>query len=219
MLQKLINHLKTTGMDIVEPFQVGWYNKTVSKEYQLPIFKDDNELGFLIGNTKKFWPYFLNHLKNNPQLLETENPLDDFVEKLIHESLKKLDIDSKVKFGHLQDPEYLKIQKLASLVGLAYLSDTRLSIHPTFGPWFSLRAVVIFPKTFEGSKGRETLNPCDNCETKCLLEAKKEKKNWMDWLAVRDACPLGKDYRFYKEQIEYHYTKNKMNLKFFLNET
>lgn len=211
--KKIIDHLKKTGMDIIEPFPIGWYNEIVTMENQLPSFSNDQDLGVLLGNTKNFWPLFLKYLEENPKTFELENPFDHFVEILLEDSLNQLDIESKIKYGHIQDPEFLKIQKLASLIGLAYFSETRLSIHPQFGPWFSLRAVVVFPLSYTGKEAHEAKNPCNDCESRCLLVMNKKKENWKDWLAVRDSCPLGREYRFNEDQIEYHYTKNKLALK------
>ena len=34
------------------------------------------------------------------------------------------------------------------------------------------------------------------------------RENWRSWVAIRDACPLGKAHRYSDEQIRYHYTKD-----------
>lgn len=31
---------------------------------------------------------------------------------------------------------------------------------------------------------------------------------WRPWLAVRDACPLGREHRYSEQQVAYHYTKD-----------
>jgi methylmalonic aciduria homocystinuria type C protein len=35
--------------------------------------------------------------------------------------------------------------------------------------------------------------------------AKKVSESWRLWLAVRDACPVGRSSRYPDEQCEYHY--------------
>jgi methylmalonic aciduria homocystinuria type C protein len=36
--------------------------------------------------------------------------------------------------------------------------------------------------------------------------------DWRSWLAVRDACPVGRSARYAEEQIAYHYTKDPSHL-------
>ena len=33
-------------------------------------------------------------------------------------------------------------------------------------------------------------------------------RDWRLWLAVRDACPLGREHRYDDDQLRYHYTKD-----------
>ncbi len=37
--------------------------------------------------------------------------------------------------------------------------------------------------------------------------------HWQRWLAVRDACPVGRKYRYSENQIRYHYTKERRYLR------
>jgi methylmalonic aciduria homocystinuria type C protein len=36
---------------------------------------------------------------------------------------------------------------------------------------------------------------------------------WRAWLAVRESCPVGREYRYCDAQIEYHYTKDRAILR------
>src|SRR5262249_52174813 len=47
------------GFDLVQPFQVGWYNAAVHPAYRLPDFARPRALGILIGNTRALWPRLL----------------------------------------------------------------------------------------------------------------------------------------------------------------
>ena len=37
--------------------------------------------------------------------------------------------------------------------------------------------------------------------------------NWRTWLAMRDACPIGKGVRYGEQQIRYHYLKDRSILE------
>lgn len=55
----------------------------------------------------------------------------------------------------------MAFQRMAHHAGLAYLDDaSHLSLHPRFGPWFSLRCVVIFDDVpYAGPRPAELCNP------------------------------------------------------------
>jgi methylmalonic aciduria homocystinuria type C protein len=111
-----------------------------------------------------------------------------------------------VRFAHI--PEYLPIQRTAEQAGLARLSRTHLSIHPVYGPWIGLRALATFE--MEGPPTPPLpADPCEGCATRCqaALDAAVAARDWRLWLAVRDACNVGRDWRYSEDQIAYHYTK------------
>lgn len=41
------------------------------------------------------------------------------------------------------------------------------------------------------------------------LDAALGAEDWRRWLAVRDACPVGRAHRYSDAQIAYHYTKDR----------
>jgi cyanocobalamin reductase (cyanide-eliminating) / alkylcobalamin dealkylase len=38
---------------------------------------------------------------------------------------------------------------------------------------------------------------------------KLDADTWRAWLAVRDACPVGREHRYGDDQIAYHYAKRR----------
>jgi methylmalonic aciduria homocystinuria type C protein len=112
------------------------------------------------------------------------------------------------------------MQRLAHVAGLAFLTETHMSVHPTYGPWIGLRAVVIV--SVPGPPGSpETLeHPCGDCARGCrnaferalgtLAGTPSEanaRAHWQAWLACRDACPVGREHRYSEAQIRYHYCR------------
>lgn len=222
-LQKTISELLAPiGLDIIQPFAVGEYNLMVSPKHQLDDLGDPSHLALLIGCTKAFWNHFKIEIRKDPSLIDLDNPFDEFVSSNIEKQLKNLETPYKIRYAHRPDPEHVSFQKMASVSGLAHLSETHLSVHPIYGPWFSLRAVVVLEELVN-IKPIKIENPCLDCENNCLPafknalkssedkipESKNIKDNWKDWLALRDACPIGRAYRYDEDQIYYHYTKDK----------
>jgi len=92
-------------------------------------------------------------------------------------------------------------------------------VHSEFGPWWSLRAAVVF-----GTVGPDAGAPpatCSRCEARPCLPARERVEaatrgsytresflaHWPLWLAMREACPLGRSARFGAQQVRYHYLK------------
>lgn len=226
LMQDLLNTLKEKflkhGMELFSFFRVEDYNRQVETKHHLPQF--EKSFGILIGNTRTIWPLFQNHLKVFPRWKESENPFDEFIESSVSQCLDAFPLSHEIRFAHKPQPFHIAFQKLAQIAGVAYLSQSHLSIHPKWGPWFSLRAAIVMEGSHELPPSSLENNPCSFCEQKCGTAFEKAytkmqssslpvEENWRDWLNVRDACPLGREYRFSDQQVEYHYTKNKAMLE------
>jgi methylmalonic aciduria homocystinuria type C protein len=106
-----------------------------------------------VGNTKNLWPKFLLTNHNN-QTEPPMNPLDDYIEHSLEKSFlpslclqfKLAPSSVRIHYTHrrYQDGnKYIAFQQLADYCGLALWDPiTCLSVHPTYGPWFALRALV-----------------------------------------------------------------------------
>ena len=120
----------------------------------------------------------------------------------------------EIRFAH-HVPATVAIQRAAVVAGLAWLAPSHLCVHPAYGPWIALRALVILDEPAPPSPPRVPA-PCD-CAVGCgpALEralaageprsTQELRERWRLWLAVRDACPVGREHRYSQEQIEFHY--------------
>jgi len=141
--------------------------------------------------------------------------------------LRKLPVRWEVRWDFSPPAERVAMQRLAEVAGLAAISRTHLSIHPEFGPWISLRAVIVLDMPADDlTVPEKTKNLCNGCERSCMpaferamnsvkdLTSETVSRDWRQWLAVRDACAVGSGkYRFCDSQIRYNYTKDRAYLK------
>jgi len=190
-------------IDIWAPCTVGWYNAVAPGHVQLPY--RENTLVLLFGNSRAIWHPFLRAWKAEGSALKASSrPLEEYV-------------------------ELLAVQRMAHAAGLAYLSqETHLCIHPEFSTWFAIRGCVVFP----GLQGAATAPPPPHCPVpaqrlvaagealKAAVRGPVESethaevaKGWEMWVAVRDVVDPGHPARYFKEQIEYHYTGEKSILE------
>ena len=198
----MIEHFAAAGFDLVHPFDA----RAVARELGLAILVDDDRpCGWLVGNTRALWPKLKAARATDPVLAASTDPIEHYLEQTCAPLA-----DVRCVFAHLRyDGAFVPFQRLAVAAGLGMLASTHLVIHPSYGPWFALRAVVLA----RGSPVTRVLPAaaCD-CAERCgaaFERARAAGSTWRDWLAVRDACCVGIEHRYDDDQIEYHYTKSR----------
>jgi methylmalonic aciduria homocystinuria type C protein len=211
------------GLDLVHPFSLAWLEGKMS--FALPNYGRTNALGVIVGNTVALWSPFVRALDEDEAVRTAEHPLDTYVTRAIERATSELPARSTILWAHDMEPAPLPIQRVAELAGFAKIAPSHLSIHPEFGPWISLRAVVVVDA--EGPSGcpPAMVDHCATCARPCVValdqalaasgtnETKigREPSNilraWRAWLRVRTVCPIGTLYRYGDEQAEYHYAK------------
>ena len=204
--------LRAAGLELIAGTTVQNYNDAVPPGYELPDLGRSNTLAVVIGNTATLWPK-LGEIWDDPAY--QPDPVDRYTSRVIQQVVSQVPLRSDIRFSYEGEPRRVAIQRLAHLAGLAWLSPSHLSIHREFGPWIAWRAAVVFD--CDGPTSDPPDPPCD-CTVGCLPAFQKAleagvpgskadlKDRWMDWVAFRDACSVGRAHRYSDAQIRYHYT-------------
>jgi methylmalonic aciduria homocystinuria type C protein len=206
------------GLDLSASFPGSLYNRSVPEGYSLPTLGHENPLGIVLGNSRAFWPKFLEALKGSQGLRECEHPVNTYITERVAGLLAALPLAYEVRWAHTSKPSPVAMQRAAMIAGLAHTSPSYLSIHPEHGPWIGLRAVVVIDADGQSGQPAPAPDPCTPCKKPCMPAldravaasrdkpaGKKVSSSWKLWLAVRDACPMGRSSRYPDEQCEYHY--------------
>lgn len=130
------------GLDLAQPFQVAWYNCAVADACRLPDFGRSSALGIRVGKTRAIWPRFLDAWRENRPGLDERHPLESYVEATVLPALEPPSHRSEVRWAQDPPPRRVAMQRLARISGLAYLSQSHLSVHATYGPRIALRVAV-----------------------------------------------------------------------------
>jgi len=214
------------GLDLVQPFAAAVYNRAVPPEWRIEDFGRPRALGVLFGNTRALWQPFLRAVAAEAELAADQHPLERYLrERLVPLVTAASDRRHRLYWAHETRPA-LPIQRLAELVGLASLSPSHLSIHPQHGPWLALRAVLVLDVDGPDAPAPALESPCPACHKPCLpaleralgetgaeLGSATIAANAGAWIAVRDACPVGRASRYGERQLCYHYTKDRKLLR------
>lgn len=202
-----------TGFDIAKVFSTGSWNAEAGESERLPSFDREDSLAVIIGNSRALWKPLTDTYRANPEALG-DNPVETYAARVLGRAAQRFGGAHWILWAHVLEPAAIPIQRIADAIGLAALSPAHLSIHPRFGPWIALRAVVVFDVPWTAEDTHPIENPCGGCETACrpafdrALREDPRGEHWPTWAAIRDNCPHGQAYRYSDAQVRYHYTKD-----------
>ncbi|GAB4822060.1 hypothetical protein N2152v2_009106 [Parachlorella kessleri] len=159
LVARLTDLLAHAGIDIVCPLALSWYNNALPPALAGARIKPAGNAGsaalvVLVGNSKLVWEPFLEACSRVDSLLDCEHPFNQFVEGALEASLQEAGasrLTRRVYWSHKRvelegsSAQFVAMQRMAHSASLAYLDhDAHLCLHPKYGPWFSLRAAVVF---------------------------------------------------------------------------
>jgi methylmalonic aciduria homocystinuria type C protein len=221
LVATLERRLRPAGIDLVQPLNAAWYDAAVTAEYRLPDVGRRDALALVLASTGAFWAPFLDHLRAEPATLERPDPVDRYVVGVVRDALAALPVRHEVRFSHEPPPRRVAMQRLAHLSGLATLTPSMLCVHPIYGPWLALRAAIVLDAPGPAGPPPLPRPACERCAELCTPALARAQasvatttagdpvaEHWRLWLAVREACPLGREHRYPEALIRYVYTKD-----------
>ena len=192
--------LAEAGFDLVHAFATA----AVAREPGLEVLADPaRPLGLLVGNTRALWPRFLAARRADPELAAHDpliaTPSGD---------RPRIPRRPRVVPAHPLRDRLLPMQRLAVAAGFGYArADAARDPPAVTGRGSALRAVIALAG--EPPRPVAIAPPC-RCGEPCLAaldRARGETTDLRPWIAVRDACPLGREHRYGDDQLAYHYTQ------------
>ena len=213
------------GLDLCAPFSTKWYNDYVAEAHlKLGLLekfgRSEGALAYVLGSSKALWERFLRHTKprsafpDHPRSSAGATAFEAFLMEVVAEALIKARPDETMRHRvYLARPldagkEAIAVQRCAGLAGLCDAAPlTKLCVHPTFGPWIALRAVVVFDADGPPQKPHPvtaTLSPAELDTAQTYIEkAEGNPGDYESWLKVREAFTRGDAYRFSDSQMLY----------------
>jgi methylmalonic aciduria homocystinuria type C protein len=218
---------EAAGLDLVQAFGVAAFNWTAPAHERLPGFGRQNALGLIVGNSRYLWGTFREAFRSDARLQSLPHPLDAYVAAVVTHAAATLAPAALAFFAHVVEPTAIPIQRIAEAAGLAQLSPSHLSVHPIYGPWMALRAVVVVDFDGPAPDGGAAVRPCDGCARPCVPAFEEAlrvatatgeplgaaiRDDIRPWVRVREVCPQGRGHSYGEAQIDYHYAKNRARL-------
>ena len=201
-VKRIAQRCRGGGLDLTHPLSLAWLDDEL--RHALP--EPTDRLAVLVGNTRAIWP-FIQRAPRGP------DPVDRHCERVVAEAVEGL--GARLFHAHQRyGGRYLPMRRIAHRAGMLHLSPSHLSLHREHGPWVALRSLIVLDQPGPAAPAPEAPDPCTPCDKPCLpamaiaRESPDDDEAWKRWLAVRDACPVGRASRYSGRQIAYHYTKD-----------
>ncbi len=227
-LSAFASALAARGLDLVQTFDVARYNDKARVHPSLrPVvsFGREHALAYAIGNTRALWPLFLSSYQHRDELRAAHHPLDTYVAEAVRECVALLEDQSAIYFAHDTGARLVSMVTMADASDLAPRGPAQLAVHRVHGPWIGLRALVVVDADPPPSS-TPAPRACDDCAAPCVPALERAlaattddaraagdlRETWRAWVAVRDACPVGRESRYGEAQLRYHYTKDRASL-------
>lgn len=214
-LQSIIDELSETGINIIGIADGSKYADLLEGCRSAVVFAN--------GGTT-LWDCFVSDLRQSPEHLSRhQHPFDDF----IHRAIIKADPQppkSRRWIRCAAEPEaFVDFRLLANEAGLGFQSKVGLLIHPEYGLWVGMRAVVLTTEDILPEKNFIESSPCTSCEYKpCITACPARAIGPSGWNVKvcaehhrkstdchgrchsRIACPIGVEHRHGLLQHHYH---------------
>ena len=107
----------------------------------------------------------------SPEARRDRDPIDSFTRRVVEEAVRELEaggIRARAGFyWERREGEFADFVGLGHACGLGVPSRLGVLIHPTYGPWISLRAVILSSEEFETRPPLDGFAPCSGCPAPC----------------------------------------------------
>ncbi len=229
--------LARAGLDRLGVARVGDFNAAMEPRWRLPDLGSPAHAVIVIGHGRGVWAPFRAAFAASPALQADPHPFDRWTAARISEGVAAAfpaDLPRDLRHVWEAPPRMVAMQALATHAGLGVRGPAGLVVDPRLGPWQAFRAalVVALPAPSGARTPEPSGAPCGSCAAQpCVaahaaaLEATTPSPAgasacrpspgpaWAHWLAVRDACPVGREARYSEPQIRYHYAHDRWALR------
>lgn len=215
----LVERLAAGGLCLWSWTTVQRYNAAVDPAYALPSLGRDRTPCLVVGNDRRLWSHLIEDLRERPGA--RADPVDEYVARKVAVAVAAAPVAVEVRLAPEPPPRRVALQRLAHLAGLGHLGPAHMVLHPRVGPWLALRAALVLDLEPPEIEPDPAPDPCAGCPRPCLPALEEARRatgddpardHWQRWLAIRDACPEGRQERYGPRQLRYHYAGDPADL-------
>jgi epoxyqueuosine reductase len=173
----------------------------------------------VVGNAgRALWERF----QSSPERALAQDPLDAYTRRALDAAARLAPAPTAVAFyADRRDGVYLPLVALARRAGFGSPGRVGVLIHPTYGPWIAIRAVLLVGEPTRSAPPVE-FDPCTGCPAPCVrachggvigahgpdvaacYRARQALPACAEACDARSACIVGPEHAYSREQIAHH---------------
>jgi ferredoxin-like protein FixX len=215
------------GLNLVGATPVADYDRIARAELRIAARRPWARTAIVVGNGGgALWRFVAARAGERPAA--DANPIDELVEEVFERRVAPLlarrAVRFEIAFAHRFPGEPLSFVDLGRSAGLGAPSLLRVLVHPVFGPWIALRAVVLVDFEADADRPAAAFDPCPGCRERacvasCPAGAVRLPDGWdvaacvEHRLATGDCeslcharfdCVIGREHRYPEGALAHH---------------
>ena len=188
--------LDAAGLNLRAALPIATYDAAVPEPWRSAALLPSAGCAIVIASGgRALWDAF----SRAPESSAIADPLDAYTRRVTEAAAAELEPGARALFAfERRGGAYADFVELGRLAGLGAPSRLKLLLHPIYGPWMSLRAIVL--ARFEWNGGLATplgFDPCRDCPAPC-------EATGPDFTARRRACVVGPEHVYCDAALDHH---------------
>lgn len=162
---KIVARLGEAGLALSGTLPISEYDAIVPQPWQSKLLAPGARGVLVVGNAgRTLWERFL----ESPEWELVRDPLDTYTRRVLGESALLPDPPATVGFyADRRHGAYLPLVALAQRAGFGSPGRVGVLIHPEYGPWIGVRAVLLLDEEVPFHEPAPYA-PCDGCPAPCV---------------------------------------------------
>jgi hypothetical protein len=216
---RALEYLESRGLGLTGSLPVAAYDALVPLPWRSASLAPGARGALVVGNAgRSLWERF----EASPERALADDPLDRYTRRVLAEAASLWDPPAAVGFyADRREGVYLPLVALARRAGFGSPGRIGVLIHPEFGPWIAIRAVLLAGESLPETS-TPSFDPCTGCAapcvTACVGSAVGDKvldtRRCYDTrltdpacagaCAARSACVVGPEHAYSPAQLAHH---------------
>jgi epoxyqueuosine reductase len=221
---RVVSRLADAGLSLTGSLPIAVYDALVPHAWRAARIAPAARSALVVGNAgRTLWERF----EASPERALAADPLDAYVRRVLDEASRLTDPRAEVAFyADRREDVYLPIVALARRAGFGSPGRVGVLIHPVYGPWIAIRAVLLLADEVAFHEP-VAYAPCDGCPAPCVgachggvigpsgvdsaacYQVRLTNPACATACDARSACVVGPEHAYTRAQIAHHSTIRK----------
>ena len=218
-LGAIVAKLEDAGLGLTGTLPIATYDALVPTAWSSARLAPSARGALVVGNAGRvLWERFV----ASPERALALDPLDAYTRRVLAEAARLADPPASIGFyADRRDGVYLPLVSLAQRAGFGSPGRVGVLIHPVYGPWIAVRAVLLLSEEVPFHEPA-LYAPCDGCPAPCVRACHGHVigPSGVDAAAcyqvrltlpacalrcdARSACVVGPEHAYSAEQTAHH---------------